>query len=327
MSAAEPAPVDNASAAAALALWLRELASIRRYSAHTLAAYRRDMAQLMDDDPVRRLDTVSSQDIRRRLAKLHAEGASPRSLARMLSCWRSFYHWWAQHIPLAVNPADGVRAPKAARPLPKALSVEQATALLDARPVTPPGSAVEQAIRLRDAAMFELLYSSGLRLSELVGLDERYTRLDGYESQGWVDFGNGEVQVLGKGGKRRTVPIGQQARTALQQWLEARSALALPREAALFVGVRGKRIAPRVVQLQLANWARRAGSDAQVHPHMLRHSFASHVLQSAQDLRAVQEMLGHASISTTQIYTRLDFQHLAAVYDRAHPRANRKPDK
>lgn len=310
-----------------VARWLDELARVRRYSAHTVAAYRRDMAYLLQAIDDRALRDVDSGLIRRLLARLHADGASPRSLARMLSTWRSFYHWWSQHIDLAQNPAEGVRAPKAARSLPKALSVEQTAALLDARPATPPESMVARSVQARDRAMFELLYSSGLRLSELVGLDLHHGRHGDGESRGWVDMQASEVSVLGKGGKRRAVPVGRQAHEALVQWLDARPVLAAAGEPALFVGTRGRRIAPRVVQAQLERWARQSGSATHVHPHVLRHSFASHVLQSAQDLRAVQEMLGHASISTTQIYTRLDFQHLASSYDRAHPRATRKSGK
>nr|MBF0682797.1 tyrosine recombinase XerC [Pseudomonas sp.] len=321
-----PAPAQPAHHPA-VATWLDELSRVRRYSPHTIAAYRRDMAYLLGAIAETALSDVSPADIRRLLARLHADDASPRSLARMLSTWRSFYHWWSQHTDLAANPAEGIRAPKAARSLPKALSVEQAAALLDSRPATPPDSAVAQYVAHRDRAMFELLYSSGLRLSELVGLDVRHTRRERYESRGWLDLEAREVNVLGKGDKRRSVPVGRKAHDALLQWLEARPALATPGEEALFVGTRGKRISARVVQLQLARWARQAGSAAHVHPHVLRHSFASHVLQSAQDLRAVQEMLGHANISTTQIYTRLDFQHLAAAYDQAHPRASRKSGK
>ncbi|OFS51651.1 tyrosine recombinase XerC, partial [Achromobacter xylosoxidans] len=217
------------------------------------------------------------------------------------------------------------RAPKAPRSLPKALSVEQAQALLDRAPA----KVATEPAALRDQAMFELLYSSGLRLSELVGLDLRYARSADYESRGWLNLDEAEVIVLGKGGKRRSVPVGQAAVAALQRWIEARPQLAPPAAspsdaAALFLGARGRRISPRVVQLQLAHVAQAAGLPTHVHPHVLRHSFASHVLQSAQDLRAVQEMLGHANISTTQIYTRLDFQHLARAYDQAHPRAGRK---
>ncbi|EWM42514.1 phage integrase family protein [Bordetella holmesii 41130] len=183
---------------------------------------------------------------------------------------------------------------------------------------------------LRDHAMFELLYSSGLRLSELVGLDTHYQRDAGEDPRGWLDRAEAEVIVLGKGGKRRTVPVGKAALDALDQWLAARGTLLAATtpaadQHALFLGARGARISPRVVQQQLGRLAQAAGMPAHVHPHVLRHSFASHVLQSAQDLRAVQELLGHANIATTQIYTRLDFQHLAKVYDQAHPRANRKP--
>ena len=214
---------------------------------------------------------------------------------------------------------------KAPRALPKALSVDQTQALLDRAPA----QVANEPAALRDQAMFELFYSSGLRLSELVGLDLRYERSAQYESRGWLNLDEAEVVVLGKGGKRRSVPVGQAALAALRKWIAARPQLmpfsAAPEDAAaLFLGARGRRISPRVVQLQLARVAREAGLPTHVHPHVLRHSFASHVLQSAQDLRAVQEMLGHANISTTQVYTRLDFQHLAKAYDQAHPRAGRK---
>ena len=203
---------------------------------------------------------------------------------------------------------QGVRAPKSPRHLPKALSVEQAQQLLD-------GSAVDTPEALRDRAMFELLYSSGLRLSELVSLSV---------TDGGLDLKQAEVTVTGKGSKTRTVPVGARACEALRDWLKSRALLAAPREGALFVGARGRRIAPGTVQTRLRAWAKRQGLGASVHPHMLRHSFASHVLQSSQDLRAVQEMLGHASISSTQVYTHLDFQALAKVYDAAHPRARKK---
>lgn len=301
--------------------WLDELARVRRYSEHTLAAYQRDLATLVEECGEKPLRELMAHDLRRMLGRLHAGGAHPRSLARMLSSWRSFFRWWVQRESLPVNPADGVRAPRAPRPLPKALSVDQTMALLG----PPAGAPASEPLDLRDRAMFELLYSSGLRLSELIGLDTHYQRREGYESRGWLNLEEAEVHVLGKGRKRRTVPVGAPACDALRMWLEVRTALLhAPDEPALFVGARGRRISPRTVQLQLRRWAQRAGIPAHVHPHMLRHSFASHVLQSAQDLRAVQEMLGHASISSTQIYTRLDFQHLAAVYDQAHPRAKRR---
>jgi len=312
--------------------WLEHLDSGRRYSPHTLAAYRRDLAHLAElaqDVPLERL---SQGHVRRYLGQLHAQGMSPRSLARLLASWRGFYQWWAPRVGMPGNPAAGVRGPKTPRGLPKALSVDQAQALLD-RPAPVAAEAAGQsaaqrrAVALRDTAMFELFYSSGLRLSELVGLDKAYAREAGYESSSWLDLAEAEVNVLGKGSKRRIVPVGSQACAALRAWLDARPVLAAGNAGgdahALFVGLRGRRISARVVQVQLARRGQAAGVPTHVHPHVLRHSFASHVLQSAEDLRAVQEMLGHASISTTQIYTRLDFQHLAKVYDKAHPRAGR----
>jgi integrase/recombinase XerC len=263
---------------------------------------------------------------------------SPRSLARILASWRGFYQWWAPQVGMAANPASGVRGPTVPRGLPKALSVDQTQALLDHQPLAVEArgqsAAQREAIALRDTAMFELFYSSGLRLSELVSLDVGYAREPGYESASWLDLTEAEVSVLGKGGKRRLVPVGKQACEALRAWLQARPVLAGAEKGgtakggdahALFLGLRGRRVAPRVVQEQLSRRGQAAGVPSHLHPHVLRHSFASHVLQSAEDLRAVQEMLGHASISTTQIYTRLDFQHLAKVYDKAHPRARPHP--
>ena len=307
--------------------WLRHLETNRRYSPHTLDGYQRELHFLRElaDKARLPLDKVSNGHIRQFVARLHAQGRGPRSLARTLAAWRGFYQWWAPAAGMAGNPVAGVRAPKAPRGLPKALSVEHTQALLDRAPA----KVANEATALRDQAMLELLYSSGLRLSELVGLDLRYVRTADYESRGWLKLDEAEVEVLGKGGKRRSVPVGQAAIAALQKWIAARPQLAPPSAApedaaALFLGTRGKRISPRVVQLQLAQIAQQAGLPTHVHPHVLRHSFASHVLQSAQDLRAVQEMLGHANISTTQVYTRLDFQHLAKAYDQAHPRAGRK---
>lgn len=320
-------PAPDAPLPDPMIAWLRHLESNRRYSPHTLDGYRRELRFLLELAERARLplDQLGNGHIRQFVARLHAQGRGPRSLARTLAAWRGFYQWWAPTIGLAGNPVAGVRAPKAPRGLPKALSVEQTQALLDRAPAR---VATEPAA-LRDQAMFELLYSSGLRLSELVGLDLRYTRSAEHESRGWLNLDDAEVIVLGKGGKRRSVPVGQAALAALRRWIEARPQLAPPAAsaddaAALFLGARGRRISPRVVQLQLAQVAQAAGLPTHVHPHVLRHSFASHVLQSAQDLRAVQEMLGHANISTTQIYTRLDFQHLARAYDQAHPRAGRK---
>jgi integrase/recombinase XerC len=233
---------------------------------------------------------------------------------------------------VAANPVQDVRAPKAAKPLPKALSVDQAVALAAYMPEST-GSTAAQARNRDDAAarnarvhaIAELLYSSGLRVSELTGLDLRASAT----ARGWIDWDAAEATVTGKGNKRRSVPIGQPALQALRQWLAHRATLLrsdadADAQAALFLGARGGRITPQRVWLELREHAKAAGLDARVHPHMLRHSFASHVLQSSGDLRAVQELLGHSSIATTQVYTRLDFQHLAKVYDAAHPRARKK---
>lgn len=305
--------------------WLSHLATQRRYAHHTISAYERDLKQLVDLAQGTELNAIAERHIRQFLGKLHGQGHQPRSLARMLSAWRGFYTWWAPKAGLLLNPVQDVKPPKASKSLPKALSVDQTQALLDNSAL----AASREPLTLRDRAMFELFYSSGLRLSELVSLDIQYQKTLGYESSSWLDLAHHEVQVLGKGNKRRTVPVGQQATLAIESWLVVRDQFVKPSapstdQFALFVGERGKRIHPRVVQQRLADLALAAGLPTRVHPHVLRHSFASHVLQSAQDLRAVQEMLGHASISTTQVYTKLDFQHLASVYDAAHPRATRK---
>lgn len=280
----------------------------RRLASGTLRNYTRDLAVLLRLAQGARLATIDGTQVRRYVAQLHGAGLSGRSLAATLSAWRGLYRWLARQRGFRANPCQGVRAPKAPKTLPKALSVEAAQRLLEV--ATPASPAL-----LRDRAMFELMYSSGLRLAELVGLD-----LGG----GRLDLAQGEVTVTGKGGKTRTVPVGARAREALAQWLSVRAQLAAPQESALFVGARGARIAPGTVRARLAAWARRQGLDAPLHPHVLRHSFATHVLQSSQDLRAVQEMLGHSSISSTQVYTHLDFQSLAKVYDAAHPRARKK---
>ncbi len=288
--------------------WLDTLAHQRRLSGHTLSNYSRAIELLLRLKEGTVLRDLDSAQIRRFVARLHAAGLSGRTLALTLSAWRGLFNWLARQRGFPANPAQGVRAPKSPHHLPKALSVEQMQQLLEtAAPQSPE--------RARDRAMFELLYSSGLRLAELVALDA---------DDGRLDLKQAEVTVTGKGAKTRTVPVGGRAREALRDWLKARALLAAPQERALFVGARGRRIAPGTVQARLRAWAKRQGLGGSVHPHMLRHSFASHVLQSSQDLRAVQEMLGHASISTTQVYTHLDFQALAKVYDAAHPRARKK---
>ena len=273
---------------------------------HTRNAYLRDVRQLCGmagEVPVAR---VSRAQLMRFVATLHAQGLSGRSLARALSAWRAFYRFLIEHDrSLAEDPTAGIRAPKSARRLPSALSPDEAAKL-----VTITG---DDPLAVRDRALFELAYSSGLRLSELSGLDV-----------GGCDVAGGEVRVLGKGSKERVVPVGAAARDALARWLAMRGAHAASGVTAMFTGRGGRRLSPRSIQQRLAEWAIRQGLSRHVHPHMLRHSFASHVLQSSGDLRAVQEMLGHASIASTQVYTHLDFQALAKVYDAAHPRAKRK---
>jgi integrase/recombinase XerC len=288
--------------------YLEALKHQRRLSPATLRNYAHALDLLLSLCGRQELAMLDSAQVRRMVAQLHARGLSPRTLALVLSAWRGWFRWLVRHRGLRANPVLGVRAPKAGRPLPKALSVEAAQKLLE-------GGAVDDTASLRDRAMFELLYSSGLRVGELVALDA---------GDGRLDLAHGEVTVTGKGSKTRTVPVGARARDALQSWLSARPGIARPGEKALFVGARGRRISAAVVAARLKRWARLAGTAERVHPHMLRHSFATHVLQSSQDLRAVQEMLGHASISTTQVYTHLDFQALAKVYDAAHPRARKK---
>jgi len=302
------------------ARYLGELATQRQLSPHTVAAYRRDLQELAALAGHADWARLSHHDIRRFAAKLHAGGQSARSIARKLSGWRGFYDWLSGQQALPANPVDGVRAPRRPKTLPKALSVDDAVQLMEANTRGHPEPA-----ELCDRAMFELLYSSGLRVAELVGLDMVYTEGGNGvpASLGWLDLPAGEVVVTGKGRRMRRVPVGAPARSALAAWLAVRPA-ARDGSAALFLSARGVRITPRVVQARLKAHALRAGTPVHVHPHVLRHSFASHLLQSSGDLRAVQELLGHASITSTQIYTALDFQHLAAVYDRAHPRAKSK---
>ncbi len=288
--------------------YLAELADQRRQSPHTVSNYRRDLKRLLalagDSD----VGSLQVFQIRRFVAQLHAQGLSGRSLGRMLSAWRGFFAWLGQRQLVAANPCDGIRPPKSPKLLPKALSVDEAAALLE------PGKDDDPALAARDVAMFELFYSSGLRLAELAALD-----IGALESV----LHEGEVRVLGKRSKARIVPVGAKAREALAGWAVLREQFAEADEPALFISRRGARLSHRAIQGRLGRHALRAGLPRHVQPHMLRHSFASHGLQSSGDLRAVQEMLGHASIASTQVYTHLDFQHLAKVYDSAHPRAKR----
>ena len=308
------------------ARYLSQLATQRKLAAHTVAAYRRDLDQLAEllGAPAATINwqDVQHADIRRITSKLHAQSLSARSSARKLSSWRGFFNWLARHASLAANPVDGVRAPKRARSLPKALSVDDAVHLVSC---APHAHANLEPADLCNRAMFELLYSSGLRVSELAAIDLVYIKAENgaAASLGWIDLAEREVIVTGKGGKMRKVPVGSHALEALRAWLAVRPS-AQHGGAALFLSARGARMSVRVIQLRLKAHAQRVGTAVNVHPHVLRHSFASHVLQSSGDLRAVQDMLGHASITSTQVYTALDFQHLSEVYDKAHPRAKAK---
>src|SRR5438067_405306 len=287
--------------------FLDQLAHQRRLSPGTARNYRRALEQLFTSNDGVPLKSLEAQHLRRTVSQLHARGMSGPTIAYLLSGWRGFFNWLVKHRGFPHNPCVGLRAPKSPKALPKALSPDLMSRLLDTPAAGPAQS--------RDKAMFELLYSSGLRLAELVSLDTA----DGESLQRQA-----EVTVTGKGAKTRTVPVGGKACAAIAAWLSERARLARPGETALFVGARGRRMAPSSVRYALAHWARRLGLPQHVHPHMLRHSFATHLLQSSGDLRAVQEMLGHSSISTTQVYTHLDFQHLAKAYDAAH-RPRRRP--
>ena len=280
----------------------------RGLSERTIKAYRRDLVQLnreLERQDITELARVSEHTIRALIARLHRQGQGSRSLQRLLSAIRSFYRWLMKEGLVEHNPAASVKAPKAARKLPVTLDADAITRLLEIKDKSP--------LALRDRAIMELFYSSGLRLSELAGLN-------------WaqVDFSSGLVTVTGKGNKTRMVPLGSYASAALLEWRKVRGEFAPPEEPRVFVSNRGNPISTRTIQVRIKYWARRQGLPQQVYPHLLRHSFASHMLESSGDLRAVQELLGHADISTTQVYTHLNFQHLASVYDKAHPRAKKK---
>jgi integrase/recombinase XerC len=262
------------------------------------------------------LPQAQPHHIRRWAGQLHAHGLAPRSIALVLSAWRGLYRWWGREGLIAANPVDGVRAPKSPKPLPKALSVDHAVALAD----SPADDATTPALAARDQCMVELLYGCGLRVGELVALDLNA----GGATAGWIDLADATAHVLGKGSKRRSVPVGAPALKAVRDWLALRTGIASSGETALFVSQRGTRLTASQVRSRLKRRAIVAGLPTHVHPHMLRHSFASHLLQSSGDLRAVQELLGHANITTTQVYTQLDFGHLSKVYDATHPRAKKR---
>jgi integrase/recombinase XerC len=293
---------------------LEHLRVERRLAPSTLKMYADALARLEAAAAAHdvALRAVQAHQIRRWAAQLHGQGQAPRSIAIALSAWRGLYRWLGRDGLVGANPADGVRAPKAAKPLPKALSVDHAVALAEHR-----APQADARLEARDRCIVELLYGCGLRVAELVGLDVSAAR----DARGWIDRQAGEAQVLGKGSKRRGVPVGAAALAALELWLAQRGELAPADEPALFVTRHGTRLSASQVRTRLEARALQAGLPTHVHPHMLRHSFASHLLQSSGDLRAVQELLGHANITTTQVYTKLDFQHLAKAYDAAHPRA------
>lgn len=300
----------NESAQQWIGRYVDRLAHERRLSIHTLSAYDRDLHQFLrycDSQGFGLWTDIAEQDVRNYVSLRHRQGLGGRSLQRELSSIRGFLDYLIEQDQLGHNPARGVRAPKTGRRLPKTLDVDQTARLLS--------FGEDDDIALRDRALFELVYSCGLRLSELTGLNLSD-----------LDLREQTVVVTGKGRKVRIVPVGRLAAEAMHKWLVVRANWPNPEQAAVFTTRRGTRLQPRSVQKRLRHWAIKQGLDVHVHPHMLRHSFASHVLESSRDLRAVQELLGHADISTTQIYTHLDFQHLAKIYDAAHPRARRKKD-
>lgn len=287
--------------------YLQHLTFERGLSTLTCKHYTRDIELLANLAGSATLEEIKNPQVRRFIATLHGRGLSSKSIARALSAWHGFYDYLIGHKGFTHNPVTGLRAPKSAKTLPQALSVDQAVNFVDIQ-----GDSV---LELRDHAIFELFYSSGLRLVELVNLD-----ID------CLDFTEGTVTVTGKGNKTRIVPLGSHAAKAIQTWMQQRVQIKIDDKnpKALFITQQGRRITPRAVQYRIKTWAIKQGANSDMHPHLLRHSFATHVLQSSGDLRAVQEMLGHANISTTQVYTHLDFQHLAKIYDLAHPRAKKK---
>jgi integrase/recombinase XerC len=329
-------PTPCADDEALVTRYLEHVRVEKRLAARTVELYRRALRELqqrageagvpllrVQPAHVRRWVALMRQPLEPVRAGPGPAGREPRSIALVLSGWRGFYTWLGREGQVPANPVQDVRGPKVGKPLPKALAVEEAMQLADHQ-----GTTGDPWLEARDAALVELLYSSGLRVSELTGLDVQASA----QARGWVDLAEGEAHVLGKGGKRRSVPVGTAARDALARWLAIRAqgpgrgqAAGADATPALFIGPRGTRLTPQAVWQRLRQRSLQAGLAQPVHPHMLRHSFASHLLQSSGDLRAVQELLGHANIGTTQVYTRLDFQHLAQAYDAAHPRAQARP--
>ena len=305
---------------ALVARYLEHVRVEKRLAERTVTLYAGDLEKLAGFAAPLPLTAVQNHHVRGWVARMHAGGRSGRGIALILSGWRGFYAWLGRQGLIGANPVQGVRAPRQPRPLPKALGVDEAVQLAEHADADD-----DPWLEARDAAMVELLYGSGLRVGELVGLDVTASDAAQRAGRGWIDLQAAEVQVQGKGGKRRAVPLGHQAALALGHWLAVRGAVAGHGEAAeaLFIGRRGTRLTAQAIWQRLRRRSLLAGLATPVHPHMLRHSFASHLLQSSGDLRAVQELLGHANIGTTQVYTRLDFQHLAQAYDAAHPRAKK----
>lgn len=289
----------------------------KRLAARTVELYALDLQKLAENATKAgvELTRVQNAHVRRWVAQMNSGGRSGRGIALILSGWRGFYTWLGRERLVKSNPILDVKAPKAPKPLPKALSVDEAVQFAEFSAET-----ADPWLEARDVAIVELLYGCGLRVGELVGLDAQASGT----AKGWIDLQAGEAHVLGKGSKRRTVPVGRKAIEAVRQWLDVRAGGPHAEQAALFTGRHGARLSAQAVWQRLKQRSLQAGLATPVHPHMLRHSFASHLLQSSGDLRAVQELLGHANIGTTQVYTRLDFQHLAKAYDAAHPRAKRK---
>ncbi len=289
-------------------IFLRKLRTERRLSSHTVKNYQRDLRKLVlfcQENEIGNWPDLKEAALRQYISQRHRRGLSGKSLQRELSAFRTFFRFLLVEGELKVNPADAIRAPKSARRLPDTLDVDKLARLLEITET--------DFLGLRDRAIIELFYSSGLRLAELTNLDLAN-----------IDLPAKMVEVTGKGNKTRQVPLGRYAVTAIKKWLTARAERVKDGQQALFISKNGTRLSPRSVQKRLKQWASKQGIDVRVYPHLLRHSFASHILESSQDLRAVQELLGHANIATTQIYTHLDFQHLAQVYDKAHPRAKKK---
>ncbi len=298
----------HGKAAVWIGRYLAHLRTERRLSPHTESAYRRDLDALLaycDSERIAGWKQIDNFHVRTFAAREHRDGLGPRSVQRRLSAVRGFFNYLIREKAVEANPAADIRAPKAAKRLPKTLDVDQVASLLGRKPT--------DALTRRDHAMLELLYSSGLRLAELAGLDVAD-----------LDLADRTVRVLGKGSKTRILPVGKQAIAALRAWLSDRAGLIKGGGSALFVGQNGRRLGARAIQRRIGRWAVKVGLNVPVYPHLLRHSFATHLLESSRDLRGVQELLGHADISTTQVYTHLDFQHLARVYDEAHPRARRR---